>query len=123
MSGSKPATTTPEPKETTVKRSTKLLIAGAAVVGIAAGGTGLAVAGTSDDDEQPITGPALERASAVALEFTGEGRVSDTEVGDEDSYYEVEVTLDDGSEVDVQLDEDFNVVGSEAETPGEPDDD
>ncbi len=39
-----------------------------------------------------------------------------TEVGDKESYYEVEVTLDDGTEVDVQLDEDFKVVGSEADT-------
>ena len=28
-----------------------------------------------------------------------------TEVGDEESYYEIEVTLDDGRQVDVQLDE------------------
>ena len=38
-----------------------------------------------------------------------------TEVGDEESYYEVEVTLDDGREVDVQLDKDFNVVGSKTD--------
>jgi len=36
--------------------------------------------------------------------------VTDTEVGDEDSYYEVEVTLGDGSQVDVQLDKAFKVV-------------
>ena len=41
--------------------------------------------------------------------------MTDTEVGDEESHYEVEVTLDDGSEVDVQLDEAFDVVGSETE--------
>jgi hypothetical protein len=44
-----------------------------------------------------------------------------TEVGDEESYYEVEVTLDDGTQVDVQLDADFQVVGSEADGPGEDD--
>ena len=38
-----------------------------------------------------------------------------TEVEDEESYYEVEVTLDDGTQVDVQLDEDFAVVGTESE--------
>ena len=38
-----------------------------------------------------------------------------TEVGDEESYYEVEVTLDDGTQVDVQLDRDFQVVGSSAD--------
>ncbi len=70
---------------------------------------------SGSDDDQPITGPALEKATAAALEHTGGGVVTGTEVGDEDSYYEVEVTLDDGSRVDVQLDENFNVVGQEAD--------
>ena len=61
----------------------------------------------------PITGPDLDRASAAALDFAGEGRVSETEIEDEESYYEVEVTLDNGSEIDVQLDEGFNVVGTD----------
>lgn len=72
-----------------------------------------------DDDELedenegpdvPITGDALEKASAVALEYVGEGRVTDTEVGDEEGYYEIEITLDDGRQIDVHLDEDFNVL-------------
>ena len=41
--------------------------------------------------------------------------MSATEVGDEESYYQVEVTLNDGSQVDVQLDENFKVVGSKHE--------
>jgi hypothetical protein len=51
--------------------------------------------------------------------------VTDTEVGDEESLYEVEVTRDDGGQVDVQLDAGFNVVGGEAdsETEGSGDDD
>ena len=57
-----------------------------------------------------ITGADLERASAAALAATGGGRVTGTEVGDEESYYEVEVTREDGSQVDVQLDESFQVV-------------
>ena len=106
-----------------MRKRHKLAIAAAAVAVTGAVGLGSVAAGaaSSDDNEVPITGEALERASAVALDHTGEGRVTDTEEGDEDSYYEVEVTLDDGSEVDVQLDRDFNVVGSEAETG--PDDD
>jgi hypothetical protein len=80
-----------------------------------AGGIGVAGAIGGDDDEPPITGDALDRASEAALQHTGEGRVTGTEVGDEESYYEVEVTLDDGSQVDVQLDEDFNVIGDEAD--------
>ena len=96
-------------------------VAGAAVAVVAVGvGTGIAVAGGSgDDNEQPITGADLDQASAAALDHTGGGRVSDTEVGDEESYYEVEVTLEDGSQVDVQLDRSFNVVGQEADGAGE----
>jgi uncharacterized membrane protein YkoI len=96
----------------------KVLLAGASVLAVAAAGTGLAVAtGGGDDDgsEQAITGPALERASDAALQHTGGGQVTETEVGDEESYYEVEVTLDDGTQTDVQLDRDFNVVGDESD--------
>ena len=99
----------------------KWLIGGAVAAVALIGATGLAASGSGDDSEEPITGEALERASAAALAHTGGGRVTDTEQGDEDSFYEVEVSLDNGSQVDVQLDKDFNVVGSEDEQ--EPDDD
>jgi uncharacterized membrane protein YkoI len=93
-------------------RRTKVLIAGAAAAVAALGvGVGVAAAGSNGDDHEPaISGTALDRASAAALDATGGGRVTETEVGDEDSYYEVEVTLDDGSQVDVQLDKSFHVV-------------
>jgi uncharacterized membrane protein YkoI len=77
--------------------------------------TGAAAAG-SDDAELPITGQALESASVAALAHTGGGRVTDTEVGDEESYYEVEVTLPDGGTVDVQLDAQFKVVDQVADS-------
>jgi uncharacterized membrane protein YkoI len=98
------------------KRS-KILLAGATALAIAAGGAGVAAAtgGGGDDSEAPISGQALDRASAAALQATGGGTVTDTETGDEESYYEVEVTLDDGSQVDVQLDRGFNVVGQSAD--------
>jgi hypothetical protein len=99
-----------------VDRKTKWIIGASAVAVVAiGGGAGIAAATGGDDHEAPITGDALDRASAAALEATGEGRVTETEVGDEESYYEVEVTLDDGSQVDVQLDRDFTVVGSSAD--------
>ena len=66
-------------------------------------------------DQAISSGSALDKASAAALQHTGGGQVTDTEVGDEESYYEVEVTLDDGSQVDVQLDRSFQVVGDEAD--------
>ncbi|MFP5297727.1 MAG: hypothetical protein ACLGHL_01910 [Actinomycetota bacterium] len=97
------------------------------VVLVLGGGATLAIAsndeGGRDDDatERPITGAALTEASEAALDFTGGGEVTDTEVGDEESYYEVEVTMPDGTQIDVQLDEDFKVVGSETETGPEDD--
>jgi hypothetical protein len=106
-------------------RTRYLAIAGAiAALGV---GVGVAAAGAAngDDNDAPIIGTELEQASSAALAHTGQGRVTETEVGDEDSYYEVEVTLDDGSQVDVQLDKDFKVVDAitdlEDDDHGEPD--
>lgn len=67
----------------------------------------------NEGPDQPINGTALDQASAAALQHTGGGQVTETEVGDEQSYYEVEVTRGDGTQVDVQLDRSFNVVGDE----------
>ena len=72
--------------------------------------------------EEPITGEALERASAAALAYTGGGEVTETEVGDEDALYEVEVTLAGGRQIDVHLDANFNVVSSESDDEAEDDD-
>jgi uncharacterized membrane protein YkoI len=90
-----------------------LLIVGGATIAIASGED----EGGRDDDatETSIRGDALDRASEAALDHLGEGEVTGTEVDDEESHYEVEVTLDDGTQVDVQLDQEFDVVGSENE--------
>lgn len=96
-------------------------IAGAGIAVGVISGSGVAVAATSPTGEEAdvaITGPALERAAA-ALESTGSGEVTETEVGDEEGYYEVEVTLPDGSEVDVHLTSDFTVIGTEADSGSE----
>ena len=87
----------------------KWIATGAVAVAALGIRSGIAVASSSETD-QPIPANEIDRASAVALDHTGEGKVTDTEVGDEDGYYEVEVTLDDGSQVDVHLDRDFNVI-------------
>jgi uncharacterized membrane protein YkoI len=85
----------------------------------AAGGTAIAAGGADDDaTDKPISGSALDKAKAAALADTP-GRVTETEVGDEESYYEVEVTRPDGSQVDVQLDRDFNVVSSATDSERE----
>jgi hypothetical protein len=92
-----------------------VIVAGAAAV--IAGGAGVAAAAGSSGEgpDVAISGDALQKASDAALAATGGGRVTGSEVGDEESYYEVEVTKDDGSQVDVQLDENFSVVGSKAD--------
>jgi uncharacterized membrane protein YkoI len=94
----------------------RTLIAGGAILALAAGGAAVAGAAGGDDDatEQPITGSALDRAKSAALAHTP-GRVTGTEAGDEEGAYEVEVTRPDGSQVDVHLDRDFKVIGSEGE--------
>jgi len=102
----------------------KFAVATALVVGAGAVSGGAAIAASGGDDDgtdSAITGSALDNATAAALKHTGGGKVTGTEVGDEESYYEVEVTLDGGRQVDVQLDKSFNVVSSkgDSEAPGE----
>ncbi len=63
----------------------------------------------------PITGAALEQASAAALTFIGEGQVTGSEVGDEEGYYEIEVMLENGRQVDVHLDAAFNILGQKTD--------
>jgi uncharacterized membrane protein YkoI len=106
--------------QTMISRYRKWILAGAAVVALGAGGTAIAgVAGgdddggTGDDGEgTAITGPALDKASRIALDEVGGGRVTATELQDEEGYYEIEVRRDDGSQVDVHLDSHFNVLNS-----------
>jgi uncharacterized membrane protein YkoI len=106
------------------RRTIIIAVAGVGVAAAAAVGSVVAADAMDDDaNQQPITGDALTKASAAALAYTGEGRVTETEVGDEDSYYEVEVTLNDGHQIDVQLDEQFNVVKGMPDNESESGDD
>jgi uncharacterized membrane protein YkoI len=95
-----------------------IIIAAVAIGALAAGGAAIAAGG--DDSERPITGTALDKARAAALADTP-GRVTETEVGDEEGYYEVEVTRADGSQVDVHLDRGFRVIDTEADDRGTDD--
>ncbi len=81
---------------------------GVAVLAIGAG-VGIAASG---DDDQPISGDALDRAVATALAHTGGGTVIETELGDGGAAYGVEVRLEDGTVVEVELDRDFQVIGA-----------
>lgn len=94
----------------------------AAVLTLGAGGAGIAYATSGDSEEQQATGPGIEKAKSVALEQSNGGRVTGTELGDEEGYYEIEVTRDDGSQVDLHLDRDFNVLSTPADHEGSLDD-
>ena len=95
-------------------------IAAIAVLGALAG-TGYAVANGGDDE--PLTGDTYDRAVAAALEAYPGAEVTETEIGDDGAAYEVELRLADGSQVEVQLDDGFNLLGSEPDDDGPGDDD
>jgi hypothetical protein len=78
------------------------VIALAASVGLAAGG----------DDGKPLTGSTYDRATAAALAEVGEGTVTEAERDESGGGYEVEVRRNDGTEVEVQIDESFEVTRS-----------
>jgi uncharacterized membrane protein YkoI len=92
----------------------KLVIAVVAALAVIGIGTG-AVLAVSGDDDRPLTGDPRARAMAAALEHLGGGEVIETEVGDDGAAYGVEILRPDGSVVEVNLDEDFRVIGSEAD--------
>jgi len=91
------------------------LVAAVAMLLLVGAGVAYATGSGDDSSEQQATGPGIEKAKSIALDHTNGGRVTGTEVGDEEGYYEVEITKDDGSQVDVHLDRDFNVLGTPAD--------
>jgi uncharacterized membrane protein YkoI len=103
--------------------SRKFALIAALVVAAGAVSAGFVIAGARDDDE-PLTGATLDRATAAAVEHTGGGTVTETEKGDDGAAYSVEVRLKDGSQVEVNLNESFEVIGQEADddAPGEEED-
>ncbi|MEA2232181.1 MAG: hypothetical protein QOD83_1997 [Solirubrobacteraceae bacterium] len=100
-------------------------------------------AGSNEADERQLTGPDADRAKAAALAEVGGGKVTDVssekgdanepgeatepkETGDaaDPAYqdritYAVEITKADGSAVDVHLDDQFKVLGTEKADQGE----
>ena len=106
-----------------MQRRTKWIAGGALALAVIGGSTGFAVAAAVRGDDQPITGGALGRATAAALEHTGGGTVIETEVGDGGAAYSVEVRLPGGGQVEVELNENFRVIGQEADDDGSADSD
>jgi hypothetical protein len=97
----------------------RTLVIAAAVAMLVLLGAGVAYATGGDSSApQPTGGSNIEKAKSIALDQTNGGRVTGTEVGDEEGYYEVEVIKDDGSQVDVHLDRDFNVLSTPADHEG-----
>jgi len=101
-----------------------LVIAAAVAMLLALGGAGIAYANGGDSEEQ-VTGPDAEKAKSAAIAAMGGGTV--TGVERDDAYgtgvFEVEVKRDDGSQVEVHLDRDLNVVGQKADEDGPNDSD
>jgi hypothetical protein len=101
-----------------------LAIAAVVATLVVLGGAGIAYANGGGSEEQ-LTGPDAEKAKNAALAAVGGGSV--TEVERDDGYgtgaFEVEVQRDDGSQVEVHLDGDYNVVGQEADDDGPNDQD
>jgi len=109
-----------------MNRRVKIVIgtaAAAVIAGVAAAGVAGAADSGSDDvadvADVSISGTDLGRASEAALAETGGGEVVDSEVEDEENGYEVEVNLDDGRQIEVQLDADFAVVSSDENEEGD----
>ena len=103
------------------KRTKWIVVAGLAFAGVV-GGAG-AVMATATDDDTPLTGESRDRAIAAARAHIGEGEVTETELGDDGAAYGVEIRRPDGSQVEVHLDKDYKVTGTEADDDSGPDDD
>lgn len=108
------------------KRS-RWLLGGALALALVGAGVGVGIAGNRDggedggaeveanDSDQQLVGSDRDRAAAAALEHTGGGTVTEVEVGDGAAAYGVEVRLEDGSQVEIQLDASFTVIGQEVD--------
>lgn len=74
-----------------------------------------ALTGTSDDDDD-LVGADYDQAAAAAIAAAGGGTVTDADRSDYgDVAYEVDVRLDDGTEVDVDLDASFGVLRTDVD--------
>ena len=101
-----------------MRRKTKLTLGGAVATAIVGVGSFLGIAAASGGGEQALAGTARDSAVKAALAHVGEGTVTETETGDGGSTYEVEVRRPDGTQVEVQLDGDFRITGTEADDDG-----
>jgi hypothetical protein len=114
-----------------MKTRTRWLLGTALALGIVGAGVGVGLAQTGPasggqeageadeaegaDTDGQLTGEDRDRAEAAALEAVGGGTVTEVEAGDDGAAYGVEIRLANGSQVEVQLDDVFNVTGTETD--------
>ncbi|NYI99314.1 putative membrane protein YkoI [Nocardioides thalensis] len=97
---------------TTKLRSKRVLLP--AIATIAVLGVGATVWTATADDN--LEGDARDRVAAAAVEAAGGGEAVDVETSDDQgAAYEVEVRREDGTELDVSLDENLDVVRQDEE--------
>jgi hypothetical protein len=102
-----------------------LVLAAAVAMLVALGvGAGIAYANGGDTGEQ-LTGPDAQKAESAAIAAVGGGTVTEVERDDGNGTgaFEVEVKREDGTQVEVHLDGDLNVVGQQADEDGANDQD
>jgi hypothetical protein len=101
-----------------------LVLTAAVAMLLALLGAGIAYATVGISEEQ-VTGPEAEKAKSAAIAAVGGGTVTEVERDDGNGTgaFEVEVTREDGSQLEVHLDGDYNVVGQEADEDGPNDND
>jgi hypothetical protein len=99
-------------------RGRKLVIVGATVVALGATGIGIAQAVGDDTDEQ-ATGPQADRAKRAAVEAMHAASAVAVERENENgTAWEVEVVMNDGRQVEVDLDQNFALVGAKSDDGG-----
>ena len=94
-------------------RSKRVLASTAAVAALAVGGGVWATTAYADD----VRGGERDRVAKAAVAAAGGGTAIEVDAGDDrGAAYDVEVRLEDGTEVDVALDKDLKVVSEETDT-------
>ncbi|RUR00906.1 PepSY domain-containing protein [Labedella endophytica] len=107
------ATTTQQAPRRRISKRTWII--GGAVAGVLAlGGAGFAIADELTDGSDALDDATRDRVASSALAYTGSGEFVSAE-RDDDGGYDAEVRLTDGTEVDLDLDDDFTVIRSDAD--------
>jgi uncharacterized membrane protein YkoI len=99
-----------------MQRKVTWIVGGALAGALTVGGIGtVAAQQAATEDDQPLGGETYDKAVAAALEQTKGGTVTETEVGDSGTTYGVEILLQDGRQVEVNLDRNYKVASQESD--------